>query len=164
MARLAREHAVHPTRCVHPGPVEVCASDPLGLFEVRRRLHQTRRVLVLPYTCPLSMVLPTAEIGFEETARLRQTLSTSANVSGVREYAAGDSLNRIHWPSTARRQKLIAKAFEQDPVGAIWLVLDLERAVHFTSSTAKPVGNFTLLPPALRNTPSRLQQAWRNTF
>lgn len=130
------------------GPVEVCASDPLGLFEVRRRLHQTRRVLVLPYTCPLSMVLPTAEIGFEETARLRQTLSTSANVSGVREYAAGDSLNRIHWPSTARRQKLIAKAFEQDPVGAIWLVLDLERAVHFTSSTAKPVGNFTLLPPS----------------
>jgi uncharacterized protein (DUF58 family) len=60
----------------------------------------------------------------------RRTPYVTTNVSGVRDYAPGDSFNRIHWPSTARTGRLISKEFELDPTADIWLFLDLERTTH----------------------------------
>jgi uncharacterized protein (DUF58 family) len=51
-------------------------------------------------------------------------------VASVRDYAPGDSFNRIHWPSTARTGQLIVKEFELDPMADIWLFLDLEKRVQ----------------------------------
>jgi uncharacterized protein (DUF58 family) len=48
----------------------------------------------------------------------------------VRDYAPGDSFNRIHWPSTARKERLIVKEFELDPMADIWLFLDMDRSVQ----------------------------------
>ncbi len=58
-------------------------------------------------------------------ARHRRTYQLTSNVAGVRDYVHGDSLNRIHWPSSARAGRLIAKEFELDPTADIWLYLDL---------------------------------------
>jgi uncharacterized protein (DUF58 family) len=44
----------------------------------------------------------------------------------VRQYAFGDSYNRIHWPSTARTRELMVKLFEMDPASDVWIVMDLE--------------------------------------
>jgi uncharacterized protein (DUF58 family) len=52
------------------------------------------------------------------------------NAAGVRDYAPGDSLNRIHWRSTARRGRLISKEFELDPMADTWLMLDGQRGMH----------------------------------
>ena len=52
------------------------------------------------------------------------------NVSGTREYAPGDSFNRIHWRSTARNDRLIVKEFELDPTADVWILLDMERGIH----------------------------------
>jgi uncharacterized protein (DUF58 family) len=60
----------------------------------------------------------------------RRTHYVTTNVSGVRDYAPGDSFNRIHWPSTARTGRLISKEFELDPTADVWLFLDLERAAQ----------------------------------
>jgi uncharacterized protein (DUF58 family) len=60
----------------------------------------------------------------------RRTHYVTTNVSGVRDYAPGDSFNRIHWPTTARTGRLISKEFELDPTADIWLFLDLERVAH----------------------------------
>jgi uncharacterized protein (DUF58 family) len=48
----------------------------------------------------------------------------------VREYAPGDPLNRIHWVSTARRNRLIVKEFELDPLAEVWLFIDALRSVQ----------------------------------
>ncbi|MDW8054667.1 MAG: DUF58 domain-containing protein [Anaerolineae bacterium] len=130
------------------GPLEVRSSDPLGFFEIRRRLPHVGQVLVLPYTAPLGEVALANTAGFNEAARARRSFGDAVNAAGVREYAVGDSLNRIHWPSTARRQKLIAKEFEQDSLSDIWIALDTDEAVHFTAAHATPAGNFALLPPS----------------
>jgi uncharacterized protein (DUF58 family) len=62
---------------------------------------------------------------------LRQrTHQVTPNASGIRDYVPGDSLNRIHWRSTARMRKLIVKEFEFDPQAEVWLILDGEGAVH----------------------------------
>jgi len=54
----------------------------------------------------------------------RRTAQVTPNAAGVREYAPGDPLNRIHWPSTARRDRLISKEFELDPQAEVWIFLD----------------------------------------
>jgi uncharacterized protein (DUF58 family) len=60
----------------------------------------------------------------------RRTPHITSNASGVREYAPGDPLNRIHWLSTARRNRLIVKEFELDPLADVWLFIDAERTVN----------------------------------
>lgn len=60
----------------------------------------------------------------------RRTPYVTTNVAGVRDYAPGDSFNRIHWPSSARTGRLISKEFELDPTADVWLFLDLERAAQ----------------------------------
>jgi uncharacterized protein (DUF58 family) len=57
-------------------------------------------------------------------------LDVTPHAAGVREYTTGDTLKRIHWPTTARRGKLMVKEFEQDPQAEVWLFLDAERRVQ----------------------------------
>jgi uncharacterized protein (DUF58 family) len=67
---------------------------------------------------------------------LRQkTLEVTPYAAGVREYVQGDPLKRIHWPSSARKQKLIVKEFEKDPLAEVWLFLDARSSVHYQKTT-----------------------------
>jgi uncharacterized protein (DUF58 family) len=60
----------------------------------------------------------------------RKSYDVTPHASGVREYVHGDPLKRIHWPSTARRGKLMVKEFEQDPQSELWIFLDAQRSVQ----------------------------------
>ena len=51
-------------------------------------------------------------------------------VSNVCEYIPGDSLTRIHWPTTARLDQLMTKEFEGAGINEIWLFVDLQEAVQ----------------------------------
>jgi uncharacterized protein (DUF58 family) len=59
----------------------------------------------------------------------RRTPQITPNAAGVREYATGDSISRIHWKSTARRDKLMVKEFELDPQADVWIFLDADKSV-----------------------------------
>src|SRR5437899_2302409 len=50
---------------------------------------------------------------------------------GVRDYAPGDSFGRIHWPLSQKHEQLMSKTFEQPLTADLWVVLDLDRNVHF---------------------------------
>jgi len=78
----------------------------------------------VPYFTP-----PTGRLSGGDAIQ-RQTQHITTNVSSVRDYMPGDSFNRIHWLSTARRGRLISKEFELDPLADIWLFLDMEEAVQ----------------------------------
>ncbi len=107
------------------GPILVHSSDPLGLFRFQQRLPTYTDILVYPATEDIhSFYLPPAELP-GGTATRRRTHHTTSNVSTVRDYSPGDSFNRIHWPSTARQQRLIVKEFELDPTADLWIVLDM---------------------------------------
>ncbi len=112
------------------GPVTVSASDPFGFFTFRRTFGEQTTVLVYPNAPDLpNFAIPPANLPGEGRFR-RRTHNVTPNVAGLREYAPGDSFNRIHWPATARKGEPMVKLFELDPASDIWVVLDLEAKHH----------------------------------
>jgi len=112
------------------GPVTLTTGDPFGLFKMQRELSQTSTVIVYPAIVELAhFATPSGQLPGGEALR-RRTHYVTTNVRGVRDYAPGDSFNRIHWPSTARKERLIVKEFELDPLADIWLFLDMDRSVQ----------------------------------
>ena len=112
------------------GPVAISSGDPFGLFRTTRRYGATSSIIVYPpfYDLP-HFTVPPANLPGEGRFRKR-THYVTPNASGVRDYAPGDSFNRIHWRSTARAGKLMVKTFELDPASDIWIALDLQQAVQ----------------------------------
>lgn len=110
------------------GPMTVTSGDPFGLFTAPRRLGATSHVIVYPATVPISRFeLPLGVLSGGDAERRRAQFITT-NAAGVREYATGDSFNRIHWPSSARKDRLMVKEFEIDPQADIWLFVDFAQA------------------------------------
>ncbi|MCL4489764.1 MAG: DUF58 domain-containing protein [Chloroflexi bacterium] len=115
----------------HLGPITLASGDPFGLFVFQRRLPNTAASLtVYPMAVDLPVFAPPmGHLSGGDTQR-RRTHHTTTNVVGTREYAPGDSFNRIHWRSTARTDRLIVKEFELDPSADVWVFLDMERGVQ----------------------------------
>ena len=112
------------------GPVWVTSGDPFGIFRFSRRLDSGANIVVYPRTVPLpgfGRVPGELPGGSLQGARVQ---FSTPNVSSVREYRPGDAFNRIHWPTTARTQRLMVREFELDPTADIWIVLDLDGEVH----------------------------------
>lgn len=113
------------------GPITISSGDPFGFFTIHRRLPATTTAITV---YPATIDLPTFAYAMGNLpggdALYRRTHHTTTNVVGTREYAPGDSFNRIHWRSTARTDRLIVKEFELDPAADVWIFLDLERAVQ----------------------------------
>jgi uncharacterized protein (DUF58 family) len=129
------------TRCLQRGrfslgPLTVNSGDPFGLFKRSRELVEPAESTFIVYPATVDVPTFAPMIGFlpgGETTR-RRTSHVTTNVSGVRDYAPGDSFSRIHWPSTARTGRLISKEFELDPTADVWLFLDLQRNVNIEPS------------------------------
>ena len=112
------------------GPTELLSGDVFGLFPVNRSLPAEDSLLVYPITVEVSNFFnPPGLLPGGEALR-RRTHQVTPNASGVREYVPGDSMNRIHWLSTARRNHLMAKEFELDPLADVWIFLDAARDVQ----------------------------------
>ena len=112
------------------GPWQVRTGDPLGFFQVIHSYPETRTLLVYPPVVHLpALRLPRgAATGAGRTSR--SALDVTTNAAGVREYTPGDSINRIHWLTTARLDSIMVKVFDLEPSGDLWIVLDLDAAVQ----------------------------------
>lgn len=107
------------------GPMMVISGDPFGLFLTPRRINAVEKIIVYPFIFPVpDFRLPVGIIsGGEAQRHITQNITTDA--AGIRDYVPGDSISRVHWKSTARRNTLIVKEFELDPLVDIWILLDL---------------------------------------
>lgn len=112
------------------GPITLYSGDPLGLFKMNRALSPTSNIVVYPPTVDIPhFPLPTGLLPGGDALR-RRTHYITTNAAGVRDYVPGDSFNRIHWRSTARRDRLIVKEFELDPLSDVWIFLDMDQSAH----------------------------------
>ena len=118
------------------GPITMRTSDPFGLFTMEQALTPTSNVVIYPLTFDIhQFALPVGILPGGDSLR-RRTHYVTTNAAGVRDYAPGDSFSRIHWPSTARRNRMIVKEFELDPLADIWIVPDMATFGHITASSS----------------------------
>jgi uncharacterized protein (DUF58 family) len=122
------------------GPTILRSGDPFGLFSYVKEFPETNTMLVLPMVVDVTRFPGPA--GFLPGGRaLRQkSLEVTPYAAGVREYAPGDPLNRIHWRSTARRDRLMVKEFEQDPLADVWIFVDAHEDVHISQEDENTPG------------------------
>lgn len=112
------------------GPIRLRTSDPFGFFPMEKELAATTHVIIYPMTFDIHFFpLPSGMLSGGDALR-RRTHITTTNAAGVREYVPGDSFSRIHWRSSARRNRLIVKEFELDPLADIWIVPDMSMFDH----------------------------------
>jgi len=112
------------------GPTILISGDPFGFFTVRRSFPSQASLLVLPLIIPISDFPSPSGLLPGGKAIQRKSYDVTPHASGVREYVHGDALKRIHWPTTARRGKLMVKEFEQDPQSELWIFLDAQKFVQ----------------------------------
>lgn len=135
--RLEMHTLCHARGVYTVGPLVARTSDPLGLFRVQIIQGNPIKVVVQPPVVALPYFrLVVAERSGEESVRYRSQARTP-HVATIREYVHGDSLNQIHWLSTAKRGQLISKEFDSGGGGDVWVVLDLERKIHHNQGTEK---------------------------
>ena len=67
-----------------------------------------------------------AEVRALEGKRLLLRRTTGFDLHSVREYEQGESLRRVHWPSTAKRAQLMVKELEDAPRDEVAVVLDAD--------------------------------------
>jgi uncharacterized protein (DUF58 family) len=108
----------------------VRTGDPFGFFEAAATVGRPTVVTVFPRVLPLPRWrLPNAYLEGTHSAPER-TLQTTPLATTVRPYVPGDSFNRIHWRSTARRGEIQVKEFDLEQTADLWLFVDLESVVQ----------------------------------
>src|SRR6478735_2397538 len=111
-------------------PLHIRTGDPFGFFEAAATVGQGVSVVVFPRVEALPMWrLPAASLEGSHASPER-TLQTTPLAMTVRPYAPGDSMNRIHWRSTARHGEIQVKEFDLEQTADAWIILDLQRSVQ----------------------------------
>jgi uncharacterized protein (DUF58 family) len=109
------------------GGATILTGDPFGIFEVA--IHTTKRtsILVLPQIAnlPELQIAPSGSHGDGQPRR--NASEKTIHAATVREYVHGDSMRMIHWPTTARTNKVFVRLMESTPEGDWWILLDLDK-------------------------------------
>ena len=107
------------------GPTVLETGDLLGLHRNYRIASEPQYVLVLPKLIPLQGMNVTSRRPMGELRVNDRSMEDPTQMVGIREYRAGDSLNRIHWRATARTGKLHTRIFQPTCIQGAMLVLDM---------------------------------------
>jgi uncharacterized protein (DUF58 family) len=110
--------------------VRVELSDPFGLERAVVQLPAPGALLVYPRLVRLEHLFSEAGARSHDGRRLLMRRPSGFELHSVRDYEQGESLRRVHWPSTARRGQLMVKELEDAPRDEIAVLLDADaRAV-----------------------------------
>ncbi len=112
------------------GPLRLTAADPLGLFRTSAVVGKTHELVIYPAPVPLTDFVISSAEETGDAPDYRATTQFTPNVVSVRRYTVGDSLNRIHWKSSAKLNRLMVKEFETEVQTDLMILLDLNRDAH----------------------------------
>ena len=106
------------------GPLFIRVSDPFAIFPQEIEFEGADKVLVYPRILSIpDFAAPNLHLVGDHSRRQRANV-VSTDVASVRDYAAGDSISRIHWLSTVRTGHLMVKQFDQGSASHLWILFD----------------------------------------
>jgi uncharacterized protein (DUF58 family) len=107
--------------------VEARFSDLLGLTTVVPRVvSEPATVVVRPRLTALDGLFSDAGRSGGDGRRTLLRRSAGFDFHSVREYEQGESLRRVHWPSSARRGQLMVKELEDTAHDGVVVILDCD--------------------------------------
>ncbi|GAA2241424.1 DUF58 domain-containing protein [Rarobacter faecitabidus] len=123
------------------GPMTLRFTDPMRLSVLRLSHPQTTTLNVRPR---VSHDVSGTEADSAHTTglitdRAPGTRRPDTDDTALREYSPGDDVRRVHWPTSARRRRLMVRAEESAPARPVAVVLD-GRLVRPTGALANALG------------------------
>jgi uncharacterized protein (DUF58 family) len=112
------------------GPVRLRVRDPFGTTQRSKRYRGTDELLVYPPVEPLPQGIVRGTHQGSGASEIRRLFSTGDEFYTMREYATGDDLRLIHWPSTAHRQTLMVRQQELPWQAQATVFCDTRAAAH----------------------------------
>jgi uncharacterized protein (DUF58 family) len=106
------------------GAIEVSVADAFGLAEAAMSAEIQQALVVFPRLVELERLFFDGGAGALDGRRLLLRRPSGYELHSVREHQHGESLRRVHWPSTARRQTLMVKELEDSPRDEVAVLLD----------------------------------------
>ncbi len=107
--------------------VRAVLDDPFGLERVEQPLPGDGTLLVYPRLVDLEGVFSQG-IEAHQGRRLAMWRPAGFDLHSVREYQEGESLRKVHWPTTARRGELMVKDFDDAARDEVAVILDADAA------------------------------------
>jgi uncharacterized protein (DUF58 family) len=105
----------------------ISLGDLLGLVAVSPPVTaDAATVVVRPRLVALDGLFSDAGSGAGDGRRLLLRRAAGFDFHSVREYEQGESLRRVHWPSSARRGQLMVKELEDTAYDGVVVVLDCD--------------------------------------
>jgi uncharacterized protein (DUF58 family) len=108
--------------------VRLSITDPFGLAEAALELEEQQALVVYPRLAGLERLFFDGAAGANDGRRLLLRRPVGYEIHSVRDYQQGESLRRVHWPSTARRGALMVKELEDSPRDEVAVLLDGDAA------------------------------------
>ena len=108
--------------------VDAVIEDPFGLERAEVKLPAGESLLVYPRLVDLDALFSDSGARALEGRRLLLRRPTGFDLHSVRDYEQGESLRRVHWPSTAKRGHLMVKELEDAPRDETAVLLDADAA------------------------------------
>lgn len=112
------------------GPTVLETGDLFGLDRRYRVGVAPEFLLVYPEIVPLDGYELASRRPVGEVRMTYRLYEDPTRIAGVRQYQAGDPLNRVHWRATARTGLLHSKVYEPSTVAGATLLVDFHRGSH----------------------------------
>jgi uncharacterized protein (DUF58 family) len=114
----------------------IVVEDPFGLARAERPLEEQGALVVYPRLIELDRLFSESGSSSPGGAAGRLLVRRPAGVElhSVREYQEGESLRAVHWPSTAKRARLMVKDLEDAPRDDLVVVLDARAGTEVGAS------------------------------
>ena len=106
------------------GIKEIVISDFWGLFSIKFRVRERKKVIAAPKLIQLDELKSVSDIS---AMVQKDHLQTTELDVVTREYAAGDALKQVNWKATAREGKLMSRRPVGEEKRGIALVFDTKR-------------------------------------
>lgn len=99
--------------------------DFCGIFSLPQKTQEKQNIVVIPKPYPVTLVVSNRTKWFPidgESYAQDRSGDDSAEIYEVREYRAGDRLQKVHWKLSAKEDSLYIKEFSY-PIGAAVIIL-----------------------------------------
>lgn len=125
-------------RGVHEiGPLRIVSIDPFGLVRRARTIRGTTTITVAPRVADLAALTDPPGEAAGSMHSTTNDLGQGTDNLVPRAYLPGDSMRRIHWRASARRDTLMVRQEEKETTPEASVVLDLA-AARWPAAAATP--------------------------